>query len=53
MQQLHSRQQLGTMLLIEDAQVVQVGGFQFLEELQVLVAANGTIGETIQQKYCW
>lgn len=53
MQQLHSRQQLGAMLLIKNAQVVQISRFQLLEKLQVLIAANGTIGETIQQKYCW
>lgn len=53
MQQLHSRQQLGTMFLVKNAQVIQVSGLQFLEQFQVLVAANGTIGETIQQKYCW
>lgn len=52
MQQLHSRQQLGTMLLIEYAQIIEIGWLQFLEQLQILVAANGTIGETIQQKIC-
>lgn len=52
MQQLHSRQQLGTMLLIKYAQIIQIGWLQFLEQFQILVPANGTIGETIQQKIC-
>lgn len=52
MQQLHGRQQLGAMLLVEYAQIVQIGRLELLEQFQILVAANGTIGETIQQKIC-
>lgn len=50
MQQLHRRQQLGPMLLIEYAQIVEIGRLELLEQFEVFVAANGTIGETIQQK---
>lgn len=39
-QQLNGGQQFGSMIDIDDAQVIEVGGFQFAEELQILIAAN-------------
>lgn len=37
-QQLHGSQQFGTVVVVHDAQVVEVGRFQFAEQLQVLVS---------------
>lgn len=39
-QQLNGSQQFGTMFDVDDAQVIEIGRFQFTEEFQVLITKN-------------
>lgn len=43
-QQLNGGQQLGTVVDVDDAQIVEVSRFQFAEQLEVFVAAKMKVG---------